>query len=423
MNLGFLKLLLFLFAFMAFLSTTFKILKEYERAVIFRLGKFYRTKGPGLIFLIPLVDRLKKIDLRLVSIDVPRQDIMTKDNVPVTVDAVVYFQITDPAKAVIGIQNIYQSTFLIAQTSLRNILGRVELDDLLSQQDKINHHLQETITKHTNQWGIKIPIVEVKEVTLPEEMKRVMAKQAEVERERRARIIDAQGEFQAAKTLARAGEILSNNPESLQLRYLQTLRDISVQKGSTIVFPFPLDLISPFVEGVKKFLSPKESPKDSPIDSPIDSPKERPSLYAKEHKKREVQKDTDDSLPEIPQDFNIQESQQIKTEQTIQGDQTIQAEQKTPPLPPSPQKEILANHQKAWRQGRLKPAYVQWVSTDRCQFQCAHCETTSQKINPGELTTDEMKKIIDELAEMGAEFFSISGGEPFHRRHIFSLCD
>ena len=258
MQLGLLKTFLIVIAAIALLGSTFKILKEYERAVIFRLGKLLRTKGPGLIFLIPLVDRMKKIDLRLVSIDVPRQDIMTLDNVPVTVDAVVYFLITDPARAVIGIQNIYQSTFLIAQTTLRNILGQVELDDLLSQQSKINQQLQQVVSEHTSQWGIKIPIVEIKEVTLPEEMKRVMAKQAETERERRARIIDAQGEYQAAQTLADAGKILSNTPQSVQLRYLQTLRDISLQKGSTIVFPFPLDVVDPFVQGIKKIFQQKE---------------------------------------------------------------------------------------------------------------------------------------------------------------------
>ena len=259
MQLGLLKTFIIIMAAIALLGSAFKILKEYERAVIFRLGKLLSTKGPGLIFLIPLVDRMKRIDLRLVSIDVPRQDIMTRDNVPVTVDAVVYFLITDPARAVISIQNIYQSTFLIAQTTLRNILGQLELDDLLSQQSKINQQLQKVISEHTSQWGIQIPIVEIKEVTLPEEMKRAMAKQAETERERRARIIDAQGEYQDAQTLADAGKILSHTPQSLQLRYLQTLRDISTQKGSTILFPFPLDLIDPFVKGMKKFLQKEET--------------------------------------------------------------------------------------------------------------------------------------------------------------------
>ncbi|MGA1864364.1 MAG: slipin family protein, partial [bacterium] len=252
MNYGFLKILLIILGSVALIGSSFKILKEYERAVVFRLGKLLSAKGPGLVFLIPLFDRIRKVDLRLVSIDVPRQDIMTRDNVPVTVDAVVYFHVVDPAQAIITIQDIYQSTFLIAQATLRNVLGQVELDDLLSQQSKINKQLEEIITVHTKQWGIHISIVEIKEVTLPEQMKRAMAKQAETERERRARLIDAQAEYQASQTLAEAGRILSSNSQGLQLRYLQTLRDISTNKGSTILFPLPLDLLGPFVDGAKK---------------------------------------------------------------------------------------------------------------------------------------------------------------------------
>lgn len=372
MRLEVLKILLLLVAIFFMLGSVFKILKEYERAVVFRLGKLLGTKGPGLIFHLPLVDHLKRIDLRLVSIDVPRQDIMTKDNVPVTVDAVVYFQITDPAKAVISIQNIYQSTFLIAQTSLRAILGQVELDELLSRQAKINEQLQQIISVHTDGWGIKIPIVELKEITLPEEMKRVMAKQAETERERRARIIDAQGEYQAAQTLAEAGKILSGNPQSLQLRYLQTLRDISTQPGSTVLFPFPLDLIGPFVDGEKKSLQ------------------KNPAII----------------------------------EQKNNGDQEVSQEKRGASLVTPPQ-ELLARYQQEFREGRLKPRYVQWLSTDHCQFQCAHCQTIANPIahqtNSKELTTIEVQKMLDELAALGCEFLSIIGGEPLLRPDIFSL--
>ena len=251
MNYGFLKVLILTLGAIGIIGSAFKIMKEYERAVVFRLGKLHATKGPGLILLIPLVDRIRKVDLRLVSIDVPRQDIMTRDNVPVTVDAVVYFFVLDPAKAVITIQDIYQSTFLLAQATLRNVLGQVELDDLLSQQSRINQELEKIISVHTKAWGINISIVEIKEVTLPEEMKRAMAKQAESERERRARLIDAQAEYQASQTLADAGKILSQNPQSLQLRYLQTLRDISTNKGSTILFPLPINLL----EGLGQYVA------------------------------------------------------------------------------------------------------------------------------------------------------------------------
>jgi regulator of protease activity HflC (stomatin/prohibitin superfamily) len=215
---------------------------------VFTLGRLTRTKGPGLVFVVPFAQTMIKMELRLVSIDVAKQEIMTRDNVPVTVDAVVYFKVFDPAKALVEMANYYQSTFLIAQTSLRSVLGAVELDELLSQRDKINLHLQAIIDKQTGPWGVKVPIVEIKEITLPETMKRAMAKQAETERERRAKIIDAEGEYQAAEKLALAAEILSRNPAAIQLRYLQTLREVAVENNSTTLFPIPIDLLTPFLK-------------------------------------------------------------------------------------------------------------------------------------------------------------------------------
>jgi regulator of protease activity HflC (stomatin/prohibitin superfamily) len=221
------------------LVTSVKVFREYERGILFRLGRLGGIKGPGLVFIFPLIDRLIKADLRLVSIDVPRQEIMTRDNVPVTVDAVIYFQIIRPALAITVIENYYNSTFLIAQTTLRSVLGQSDLDELLSQRDIINQKLQAIIDKQTDPWGIKVPM---------EEMKRAMAKQAEAERERRARIIEAEGEFQAAAKLVDAANIMSKNPISIQLRYLKTLSDISGRQGNTIVFPSPVDLLSPLIK-------------------------------------------------------------------------------------------------------------------------------------------------------------------------------
>ncbi|HTY44562.1 MAG TPA: slipin family protein [Patescibacteria group bacterium] len=231
-----------------FLSSSIRILKEYERGVVFTLGRLTKTKGPGMVFVIPFIQMMVKMELRLVSIDVAKQEIMTRDNVPVTVDAVVYFKVFEPAKALVEMANYYQSTFLIAQTSLRSVLGAVELDELLSQREKINLHLQTLIDKQTEPWGVKVPIVEIKEITLPETMKRAMAKQAETERERRAKVIDAEGEYQAAEKLAQAAEILSRNPAALQLRYLQTLREVAVENNSTTLFPIPIDILTPFIK-------------------------------------------------------------------------------------------------------------------------------------------------------------------------------
>src|SRR4051812_5928925 len=225
-----------------------RILREYERGVIFRLGKLQGAKGPGLIFLIPMVDRMVKMDLRVVTIDVPKQEIMTRDNVPVTVDAVVYFRVVDPMAAVIKVENFWKATSLIAQTTLRSVLGQSSMDDLLSQRDVINQKLQEIIDKQTEPWGVKVTAVEVKEVALPDSMKRAMAKQAEAERERRAKIVNAEGEFQAAEKMVQAAAMISKEPIALQLRYLQTMREIASEHSTTTFLPIPIDLLGPFLK-------------------------------------------------------------------------------------------------------------------------------------------------------------------------------
>ncbi len=225
-----------------------RILREYERGVIFRLGKLHGAKGPGLIFLIPLVDRMVKMDLRVVTIDVAKQEVMTRDNVPVTVDAVVYFRVVDPVAGVIKVENFWKATSLIAQTTLRSVLGQAPLDDLLSQRDIINQKLQEIIDKQTEPWGIKVTAVEVREVALPDSMKRAMAKQAEAERERRAKIVNAAGEFQAAEKMVQAAALISKEPIALQLRFLQTMREISSEHNTTTFLPIPIDLFSPFIK-------------------------------------------------------------------------------------------------------------------------------------------------------------------------------
>jgi len=228
------------------LPQAFRILREYQRGVIFRLGKLLRAKGPGLIFMIPFVDRMVRMDLRVVTIDVSKQEVMTRDNVPVTVDAVVYFKIMDPVAAVVKVEDFLKATALIAQTSLRSVLGQAELDELLARRDKINHTLQEIIDRQTDPWGIKVTAVEVRDVVLPEEMKRAMAKQAESERERRAKIINAEGEFQAAEKLVKAAGMISEQPIALQLRFLQTMREISSEHNTTTFLPVPIDLFAPF---------------------------------------------------------------------------------------------------------------------------------------------------------------------------------
>jgi regulator of protease activity HflC (stomatin/prohibitin superfamily) len=230
------------------LPQAIRILREYERGVIFRLGKLIGAKGPGLIFLIPVVDRMVKMDLRVVTIDVAKQEVMTRDNVPVTVDAVVYFRVVDPNAAVVKVENFWKATSLIAQTTLRSVLGQAPLDDLLSQRDVINQKLQEIIDRQTEPWGIKVTAVEVKDVSLPDSMKRAMAKQAEAERERRAKIVNAEGEFQAAEKMVQAAAMISAEPIALQLRYLQTMREISSEHNTTTFVPIPIDLFSAFMK-------------------------------------------------------------------------------------------------------------------------------------------------------------------------------
>jgi regulator of protease activity HflC (stomatin/prohibitin superfamily) len=223
-----------------------RILREYERGVIFRLGKLLGAKGPGIIFLIPIVDRMVRMDLRVVTIDVPRQEVMTRDNVPVSVDAVLYFRVIDPQTAVVKVENFLKATSLIAQTTLRSVLGQAELDELLAHREKINQTLQEIIDRQTDPWGIKVTAVEVKDVALPDTMKRAMAKQAEAERERRAKIVNAEGEFQAAEKMVQAAAIMAREPMALQLRFLQTMREISSEHNTTTFLPVPLDLFTPF---------------------------------------------------------------------------------------------------------------------------------------------------------------------------------
>jgi len=229
-----------------FLFSAIKILREYERGVIFRLGRVIKVKGPGLILLIPVIDKMVKVSLRLVTMDVPPQDVITRDNVSVKVSAVIYFRVMDPNKAVIEVENFIFATSQLAQTTLRSVCGQVELDELLSQREKINLQIQNILDQHTGPWGIKVTTVEVKHIDLPQEMQRAMAKQAEAERERRAKVINAEGEYQAAAKLTEAASIITQHPEALQLRYPQTLREISSEGNSTTLFPIPIDLFRPF---------------------------------------------------------------------------------------------------------------------------------------------------------------------------------
>jgi regulator of protease activity HflC (stomatin/prohibitin superfamily) len=234
------------------LSNAIRILPEYERGVIFRLGRLIGLKGPGIVFLIPIVDRIVKVSLRTVVMDIPPQDIITRDNVSIKVNAVVYFRVIDPRKAIVEVENFLFATSQLSQTTLRSILGQSALDELLSERDKINSELQKIMDLHTEPWGIKISNVEVKQIDLPAEMQRAMAKQAEAERERRAKVIHAEGEFQASQRLADAAGIIEQHPIALQLRYLQTLTEIASEKNSTTIFPVPIDLIAPFLEAYAK---------------------------------------------------------------------------------------------------------------------------------------------------------------------------
>ncbi len=238
--------------FVIILANAVRILREYERGVIFRLGRLIGVKGPGIIFLIPLIDRMVKVSLRTVVFDVPPQDVITKDNVSIKVNAVVYFRVVQPDKAIVEVENFLFATSQLSQTTLRSILGQSELDELLSARDKINRELQKIIDHQTEPWGIKVSNVEVKHIDLPVEMQRAMARQAEAERERRAKVIHAEGEFQASQRLADAARVIESHPMALQLRFLQTLTEVASEKNSTIIFPVPIDLISPFIESLSK---------------------------------------------------------------------------------------------------------------------------------------------------------------------------
>ena len=241
--------LFFLIVFLLILAASaIKILREYERGVVFRLGRLIGAKGPGLIIIIPGIDKLIKVSLRTVTLDIPPQDVITRDNVSVKVNAVVYFRVIDPNKALTEVENYLYATSQLAQTTLRSIVGQFDLDDLLSRRDKINLQLQEILDAHTDPWGIKVSLVETKSVDLPENMQRAIAKQAEAEREKRAKIIHADGEFQAAEKLSQAANIISVNPAALQLRFLQTLAEVATEKNSTIIFPVPIDIISAFIK-------------------------------------------------------------------------------------------------------------------------------------------------------------------------------
>ena len=231
-----------------FLASAIRILNEYERAVVFCLGRIRDVKGPGLIIIIPGIDKVVKVDMRTITMDVPPQDVITKDNVSIKVNAVVYFRVVDANAAVIDVENYLYATSQLAQTTLRSVCGQVELDEILSAREKINIHLQEILDRSTDPWGIKVSLVEVKQIDLPEEMKRAIAKQAEAERERRAKVINAEGEFQAAQKLIEAAALMETQPMSLQLRYLQTLNQISAEHNSTILFPIPIDLFKPFLK-------------------------------------------------------------------------------------------------------------------------------------------------------------------------------
>jgi regulator of protease activity HflC (stomatin/prohibitin superfamily) len=235
-------ILLFLF------FSSVRVVQEYERGVIFRLGRFVGAKGPGLFFIVPFVDRMVKVDLRTVTLDVPAQEGISRDNVTLKVNAVVYFRVLDPGKAIIQVEDYRRATWLIAQTTLRNVIGQSELDELLAHREKVNDQLQQIIDEQTEPWGVKVTLVEVKDVELPQTMQRAMAKQAEAEREKRAKIIHAEGEYEASKQLAEAAEVIGSQPATIQLRYLQTLTEIAVEKNSTIIFPLPIDMFSAFTD-------------------------------------------------------------------------------------------------------------------------------------------------------------------------------
>lgn len=232
-----------------FLAKAIQVIPEYERAVVFRLGRALDAKGPGLVIIIPFIDRINRVPMRTIVMDVPKQDVITRDNVSVAVNAVVYFRVLDPLKAILQVQDFYYATAQLSQTTLRSVAGEAEMDDLLSERERINHRLQELLDLHTDPWGVKVTQVELKDIDLPVEMKRAMAKQAEAERERRAKIIAAEGELQASVKLTEAAQVMEGSPITIQLRYLQTLIEIAAEKNSTTVFPLPIDMLAPFIKG------------------------------------------------------------------------------------------------------------------------------------------------------------------------------
>lgn len=266
------------------LAASIKVVQEYERGVVFRLGRLAGVRGPGLILLIPFIERMQKVDLRTVTMDIPAQEVITKDNVTIRVNAVAYFRVLNPDAAVVNVADFIRATSQIAQTTLRSVLGQSSMDDLLAEREKINQQLAQIIDDQTEPWGVKVSIVEVKDVELPQSMQRAMARQAEAEREKRAKIIHAEGEFQASQTLAEAAEIVSRNPVTLQLRYLQTLNEIGAEQNTTVVFPLPIDTIAAFVKGVQGESEPVTSgPGPAPMPSsepvrPASAPTPRPDL-------------------------------------------------------------------------------------------------------------------------------------------------
>src|SRR5215467_6947615 len=257
--------ILIVLAFFAVIAigASVRVLREYERGVIFRLGRLIAQKGPGLILLIPLVDRMVKVDLRTVTLNIPPQEVITRDNVPCRVNAVAYFRVVDSNRAVVEVENYLVATSQISQTALRSVLGKAELDQLLADRERLNEDLQKIIDESTEPWGVKVTAVEIKDVEIPEQMQRAMARQAEAERERRAKIINSEGEFQAAQKLTDAADIISTNPASLQLRYLQTLLEIGSNQNTTVVFPLPMDVIEPFLEATRKAVPKGDPPSPS----------------------------------------------------------------------------------------------------------------------------------------------------------------
>jgi regulator of protease activity HflC (stomatin/prohibitin superfamily) len=250
------------------LGSSVRVLREYERGVIFRLGRLIAQKGPGLILLIPLIDRMERVDLRTVTLNIPPQEVITRDNVPSSVNAVAYFRVVDSDRAIVEVENYLLATSQIAQTALRSVLGKAELDQLLSERERLNEELQTIIDESTEPWGVKVTAVEIKDVEIPEQMQRAMARQAEAERERRAKIINSEGEYQAAQKLTDAADIISTNPASLQLRYLQTLLEIGSNQNTTIVFPLPMDVLEPFLSATERKTPPKTGPRPAPSPPP-----------------------------------------------------------------------------------------------------------------------------------------------------------